>query len=265
LASSIDSITNLVKPINLADIQILTGFARIVCEYTPAINTLLEPSQKFSKSNVVEIEKFWNNEKDRKLNVLKEILTTKPVLLMINAFRSFRLEIDTSRLRKAIVAVLLQVNDRGYYQPVAYWSWYQSGIESSYSITELEFTALHNSIIHWQEYLMKSIEFEVFMDYSALANLMKMERDGRKESQKRLYQLCLELRPFTFKITHNSSKVSHFDVEAVSKLLGKDESKHVLKVEELFDENTETFLSSELQYLTTEHNGMKDVEIRKIN
>jgi hypothetical protein len=106
--------------------------------------------------------------------------------------------------------VLLQKNDVDVFQPVAYWSRALNAPERNYSATELECTALHNTIIHWQPYLMNGIEFEVIVDHYAL--LYMVTKAGGAEAHQRLLRLCLDLQPFTFRIEHRSGS-KHLDEE----------------------------------------------------
>jgi transposase InsO family protein len=247
-----DTITKLATPVNLKEIQSLLGLAQVAREYIPALTTLLEPIQRLTKKGT-DIVKSWGKEQEETFRVLKEILTTKPVLLIPDISKPFRVHVDACRVGKGIGAVLLQLNDVEEYQPVAYWSRALSAPERNYSATELECTALHDTIIHWQPYLMNGIEFEVLVDHYAL--IYMVTKAGGAESQQRLLRLCLDLQQFTFKVTHRKG-IHHIDADAVSRLLGKDDVPYVRSANELCDDK-EPLTASELQYIRRAY-GEKD-------
>jgi hypothetical protein len=131
----------------------------------------VEPIQALSKKGV-DIEKSWGEAQDIAFKMLKEILTSEPVLLIPNLLKPFKVHVDACRVGKGIGALLLQKNDNGDYQPVAYWSRGLTAAERNYSATELECTALHDTIIHWQVYLLNGLEFEVIVDHYALVYMV---------------------------------------------------------------------------------------------
>jgi hypothetical protein len=166
--------------------------------------------------------------------MLKEILTSEPVLLIPNLLKPFKVHVDACRVGKGIGALLLQKNDNGDYQPVAYWSRGLTAAERNYSATELECTALHDTIIHWQVYLLNGLEFEVIVDHYALVYMVT--KAGGAEAQQRLLRLCLDLQQFTFRVIHRNG-VCHLVADAVSRLLGKDDQPYVRQANELCDDS----------------------------
>jgi len=243
------SIREIAKPQTLVAIQSLLGLAQVAREYVPALATLLEPIQALSKKGV-DVEKAWGKEQEDAFTILKEILTTQPVLLIPDMYKPFRIHVDACRVGKGIGAILLQLNDVEIYQPVAYWSRSLTPAERNYSATELECTALHDTILHWQVYLLNGIEFEAIVDHYALVYMVT--KAGGAEAQQRLLRLCLDLQQFTFKVIHRSGS-QHLDADAVSRLLGKDDKPYVRDANELRDDK-EPLSQSELEYLRMKYN-----------
>jgi hypothetical protein len=232
--SLIKTICELQKPTNLQQVQSLLGLAQVAREYIAGLATLIEPIQALSKKGV-DIEKSWGEAQDVSFKMLKEILTSEPVLLIPNLLKPFKVHVDACRVGKGIGALLLQKNDNGDFQPVAYWSRGLTAAERNYSATELECTALHDTIIHWQVYLLNGLEFEVIVDHYALVYMVT--KAGGAEAQQRLVRLCLDLQQFTFKVIHRNG-VCHLDADAVSRLLGKDDQPYVRQANELCDDST---------------------------
>jgi hypothetical protein len=153
--------------------------------------------------------------------------------------------VDACRVGKGIGAVLLQLNAKDKYQPVAYWSRGLIPAERNYSATELECTALHDTILHWQVYLLNGRKFDVIVDHYALVYMVT--KAGGAESQQRLLRLCLDLQQFTFNVIHRSGK-DHLDADAVSRLLGRDDQPYVRTANELRDD-TKPLTEEDLQYI----------------
>jgi hypothetical protein len=233
------TIKELARPTTLQGIQSLLGLAQVAREYIPALATMIAPIQALSKKGV-DVEKAWKKEQDDAFDSLKEILTSEPVLLIPDVRKPFRIHVDACRVGKGIGAILLQENDEKKFQPVAYWSRALSTPERNYSATELECTALHDTILHWQPYLMNGLEFEAIVDHYALVYMVT--KGGGAEAQQRLLRLCLDLQAFTFKVIHRSG-VSHLDADAVSRLLGKDDQPYVRSANELRDDHQPLSLS----------------------
>jgi len=238
------TIRELVRPTSLQGIQSLLGLAQVAREYIPALSTLIAPLQALSKKGI-DVELAWQAEQQHAFELLKKILTTPPSLLIPDLHKPFRVHVDACRVGKGIGAVLLQLNSYDKYQPVAYWSRGLIPAERNYSATELECTALHDTILHWQVYLLNGRVFDVIVDHYALVYMVT--KAGGAEAQQRLLRLCLDLQQFTFNVIHRSGK-DHLDADAVSRLLGKDDQPYVRTANELRDD-TKPLTPTELEYI----------------
>ena len=248
------TIRELVRPTSLQGIQSLLGLAQVAREYIPALATLIAPLQALSKKGI-DVELAWQAEQEDAFELLKKILTTPPSLLIPDLHKPFRVHVDACRVGKGIGAVLLQLNSHDKYQPVAYWSRGLIPAERNYSATELECTALHDTILHWQVYLLNGRIFDVIVDHYALVYMVT--KAGGAEAQQRLLRLCLDLQQFTFNVIHRSGK-DHLDADAVSRLLGKDDQPYVRTANELRDD-TQPLTMAELEYIAKTYG--KDCEL----
>jgi len=238
------TIRELAVPTTLQGIQSLLGLAQVAREYIPALATLIAPLQALSKKGI-DVEAAWQDEQQEAFELLKKILTTPPSLLIPDLHKPFRVHVDACRVGKGIGAVLLQLNDKDKYQPVAYWSRGLIPAERNYSATELECTALHDTILHWQVYLLNGRIFDIIVDHYALVYMVT--KAGGAEAQQRLLRLCLDLQQFTFNVIHRSGK-DHLDADAVSRLLGRDDQPYVRTANELRDD-TQPLTETELEYI----------------
>lgn len=236
-----EAIDRLGVPTDLASVRSLMGLAQVAREYIPQLATIMGPIQSLVRKGI-DIAQSWTPEHDASLAQLKEVLTSYPVLQMADFNKPFLVHVDSCRLGRGKGAVLLQQCDRrlihtkgskssnaGDWLPVAYWSMALTDAERKMGITELEGTAMHDAILHWEPYLNNGIPFEVITDHHALCYLVVRPR-GDKNG--RLLRMCLNLQHLNFSVTHRSG-VDHLDADAVSRLLRKDEQPYVYGPEDL--------------------------------
>ena len=126
------------------------------------------------------------------------MITTAPVLVLPNVMKKFHVHVNACRVGRGIGAILLQLDEhilvtekREVLRPVAYWSRSLSKEERRYSATELECTALHDSILYWRVYLQNGLPFETIVDHYALVYMVT--KMSGSEGNLRLHNLCLGL------------------------------------------------------------------------
>ena len=120
--SLVDAINKLAPPKTLQAIQSLLGLAQVAREYIPAMATVIAPLQALSMKGI-DVEAEWRDDYHVvALRNLKAILTNAPVLLIPDMSKKFRIHVDCCRVGRGCGAILLQENNQGAWQPVAYWS-----------------------------------------------------------------------------------------------------------------------------------------------
>ena len=251
--SLISTIQNLAKPTTLEAVRSCLGLAQVAREYVHNLADVIAPIQQLARKGV-DIEKAWGPEQEASFAKLKEVITTAPVLVLPNVMKRFRVHVDACRVGRGIGAILLQLDEhilltekREVWRPVAYWSRSLSKEERRYSATELECTALHDSILHWRVYLQNGLPFETIVDHYALVYMVT--KMSGSEGNLRLHNLCLGLQGYTFSVTHRKGEL-HMDADAVSRLFHKDEVAYVYKEEDLRDDMA-PLTEKEKQMLTT--------------
>ena len=239
------TIMDLSIPTTLEGVRSLLGLAQVVREYVPAMSTIIAPIQLMTKkgTNIVEA---WGQEQNEAFSLLKKILTSPPVLAPPDLTKPFRVEVDACKTGRGIGGVLLQQDSKktNSWHVIAYYSRALSDAERNYSATELECTALHDTILHWHCYLANG-PFTVIVDHYALVYMVT--KAGGAEQHQRLLRLCLDLQEYCFEVVHRQGK-KHIMADAVSRLLQKDEQPYVRTADELRND-FEPLRESEINHL----------------
>ncbi|GJW31823.1 putative reverse transcriptase domain-containing protein [Tanacetum coccineum] len=111
---------------------------------------------------------IWTEEAELTFQVVKEKLTTTPILILPDFSKVFELHTDASKV--AIGGVLSQGG-----LPVAYFSEKLTGPKSRYTTYELEFYAVVQAVKHWRHYLFHK-EFVLFTDYDSLRHIRTQDK-----------------------------------------------------------------------------------------
>lgn len=139
----------------------------------------------------------WNDEANKPFMLLKEKLTTTPVLAMADYSRPFRIYSDASLIAGA--AVLTQTFDDGE-KVIQYFSKKFTPPQQNYSATERECLAVLLSVEKFRPYV-EGVPFTVVTDHAALKWLMSL-----KDPKGRLARWALRLQAYQMTIEHKAGK-----------------------------------------------------------
>ena len=106
---------------------------------------------------------LWGKEAEQSFALIKEKLSTAPVLALLNFKKVFQVECDASVV--GIGPVLSQDN-----RPVAFFSEKVYEAQSKWSAYELEFFDVVRTLKHWEHYLIQ-MEFVLYTDHQALKHI----------------------------------------------------------------------------------------------
>jgi hypothetical protein len=104
--------------------------------------------------------------------------------------------------------------------------------ERKLAATELEATALHDSILHWECYLNNGRTFQVISDHYALVYMVTKPAG---DPHQRLHRLCTDLQGYSFEIIHRKGE-EHLDADAISRLLQFGDDIYVNNADDLRDD-----------------------------
>lgn len=176
------------------ELQRFLGFAnwyrRFIKNYASLSGPLYEISKKRS------LDKFWNEDKIKCFESIKEKMIKSPVLRTPDWSKPMIIQADASDL--GIGAVLTQKDDNNNEYVIEYYSYKFSNREKKYAPTEKEMLAVLKAIRHFKYYI-EFNELTIYSDHHALQYLMNM-----KVMSGRLSRWILELQPFVNKIKHRA-------------------------------------------------------------
>ncbi|GJQ99381.1 putative nucleotidyltransferase, ribonuclease H [Tanacetum coccineum] len=110
----------------------------------------------------------WTEEAELAFQVVKEKLTTTPILIFPDFSKVFELHTDSSKV--AISGVLSQGR-----RPVAYFSEKLTGWKSRSTTYDLEFYKVVQAVKHWRHYLFHK-EFVLFTDHDSLRHIRTQDK-----------------------------------------------------------------------------------------
>ncbi|GJS50369.1 putative nucleotidyltransferase, ribonuclease H [Tanacetum coccineum] len=145
----------------------------------------------------------WKEEAELAFQVVKEKLTTAPILVLPDFSKVFKFHTDASKV--AIRGVLSQGG-----RPVAYFSEKLIEPKSRYTTYDLEFYAVVQAVKHWRRYLFHK-EFMLFTDHDSLRHIRTQDKVSHKHGRWLVF-----LEKFTFVVKHKTG-VSNRAADALSR------------------------------------------------
>jgi len=135
-------------------------------------------------------------EQQKAFNKLKRVFIMKPVLVVPDLNKEFRVEADTSNY--ATGGVLSMKCSDEMWRPVAFISKSLSDTERNYEIHDKEMLAVVRYLEAWRHFLEgTTIKFEIWTDHKNLEYFMKAQKLNRRQARWALY-----LSRFNFVLKH---------------------------------------------------------------
>jgi len=181
-------------PKTVKDVQSFLGLAGYYRKFIEDFSKIAKPLTKLTKKG----EKFnWTAEQQNSFQLLKEKLTTAPVLNYPDFQQEFVVTTDASDY--AIGAVLSQ-GPAGQDRPIAYASRILCKAEQNYNTTEKELLAIVWAVKYFRPYLYGT-KFKIVTDHRPLIWLFNITDPGS-----RLIRWRLKLEEYDYEIVHKAGK-----------------------------------------------------------
>lgn len=189
--SKIEVVRSWPTPKTISEVRSFHGHAYFYRRFVHHFSSIMAPI-----TNCMREGKFvWTPEASDAFSIIKDKLTSSPILVLPDFSNTFELHCDASKLG---IEAVLSHNSR----PVAFYSEILSGPRSRYNMYDVEFYAVVQAIKHWRNYLVHR-DFILFTDHDALRHL-----DSQAKVSARHAGWIAYLQKFTFSIRHQSGKTN---------------------------------------------------------
>lgn len=202
----VSAIRNISVPSKVKELQSFLGLAGWYRRFLKDYSALTAPLTDLCRKNK---EFVWTPEAQKAFELVKEKLTTAPLLVTPDFTRPFIISCDACKT--GIGGVLAQLDEAGNERPIAFFSQKLNRAQQNYSITELECFAALRSILKFREYV-EGHEFRVITDHASLKWLMR-----QSDLNGRLARWSLKLQGFNFTIEHRKGSM-HVVPDSLSRL-----------------------------------------------
>jgi hypothetical protein len=206
--AKVSKILNVTVPTTKKQVRSLIGlvsfYRRYVSNFASIVSPLVELTKK-SQPNKVR----WSDECQRAFDLIKNVLSSEPVVRLPDFSRPFTVRSDASST--GIGAALMQSDDDGVLHPVLYASRKLLDRETRYSTVERECLALVWAVDKFHRYLFGS-HFFVETDHRPLTYLKQS-----KTPNGRLLRWALSLQEHSFTVVPIAG-VRNFEADVLSRL-----------------------------------------------
>ncbi|WZY99291.1 hypothetical protein YC2023_071620 [Brassica napus] len=160
------------SPTTVGEVRSFHGLAGFYRRFVKDFSTLAAPLTEIIKKDVGF---KWEEAQEAAFQLLKEMLTQSPLLILPDFSKTFEIECDASGI--GIGAVLMQ--DK---RPIAYFSEKLSGATLNYATYDKELYALVRALQTWQHYLWPK-EFVIHTDHESLKYLKGQSKLSKRHAR----------------------------------------------------------------------------------
>ena len=200
----VDKVKNFPIPTNITELRGFIGLASYYRRFIQDFATIVAPMNNLLRKDIPYI---WNENCQSSFEILKEKLTTAPILAYPDFTKQFLLYTDASY--KGLGAVLAQEDDNGNEHVIAYASRSLVGAEYNYAPTEIECLATVWAMKYFRPYIYLS-EFTLITDHSALQWMI-----NNPTPSKWMTRWIMTITDYPFKIQFRKGK-KHQNADALS-------------------------------------------------
>jgi len=180
-------------PKTVRDVRKFLGLANYYRQFVKNFTKIAQPLNNLTRKE----EKWkWGDEQQETFEQLKQVFTSRLLLVVLDIDKEFRVEADASNF--AIGGVLLIKCEDNKWRLVAYISKLLNETKRNYEIYDKEMLAVIRCLEAWRHFLEGSrSKFEVWTDHKNLEYFMSNQKLNRRQAQWALY-----LSRFDFMLKH---------------------------------------------------------------
>ena len=136
-------------PTTKKEVQSFLGFTNFYRRFIQDFSHIARPLFNLTKN---DSDFRWSSDEQSAFDVLKEKITTSPILALPDNSRPFRIEADSSDFATGAV-LSQQATDGVQWHPVAFLSKSLSQVERNYEIHDKEMLAIVRGLEEWRHFL----------------------------------------------------------------------------------------------------------------
>jgi len=195
----VDGVRDWPAPKTVKQLQSFLGFINFYRRFIEGFAKIARPLNDLTKKN---IQWNWEEKHQNAFNMLKDLVTSSPILIQPDVTRPFRLETDASDY--AVGAVLSQLCEDEKWRPVGYISKSLNEAERNYPIHDKELLSIVRALEAWR-YLLEGANHtvDIYNDHHNLTYFMQAQTLNRRQARWSLY-----LSRFNFVLHHRPGRSS---------------------------------------------------------
>ena len=179
----IDRVLSQPEPKNMKDIRKFLDFTNYYRKFIKDFAQVARPINMLMRKNV---KWQWRSEQQKAFDELKQIFTTRLVLVALDLDREFRMEADTSNYATGGV-LSIKYSDE-LWRPVTFISKLLSNTEQNYEIHNKEILAVVRYLEAWRHFLERmTTKFKIWIDHKNLEYFMKVQKLNKRQTRWALY------------------------------------------------------------------------------
>lgn len=177
--AKVTHVVNFKTPQTQKEVKSFLGLVGYYRRFIKDFAKISKPLTELLKKNTKYI---WSFECEAAFQILKELITTPPILAYVDYSKPFLITTDASK--NGLGAVLSQ-GDIGADKPIAFASRSLSKAESNYSTTEREMKAIIFAVNHFKPYVFGT-KFTICTDHKPLSQVFRVKDPGSRLTKYRL-------------------------------------------------------------------------------
>jgi len=175
----VDRVLSWLEPKNVKDVRKFLGLANYYRRFIKDFAQVARPINVLMRKDV---KWQWEVEQQKAFDKLKRVFTIKPVLVVLDLDKEFRVEAGTSNYTTGGVLSMKCLDEM--WRLVAFISKSLSDTERNYEIHDKEMLAVVRCLEVWRHFLEgAAIKFEIWTNHKNLKYFMKVQKLNRRQAR----------------------------------------------------------------------------------